>query len=143
MKEFKSTKGKRVVINPAPFKVVKRLRKTFANELLKVNIDIGNAQSLEELKNVYSENKLLNILKNVLLGLEVSEEFEDVIFECLQECTYDNITITSDLFDDKPELRQDYDRIVLEVVKENLNPFIKGVVGMFSTTTQTTENSQE
>lgn len=143
MKEFKSSTGKKIVINCASMKNAKRLRKALANELLKVNIDVGNPKDLSELSNTFKDtNKWLNIFKEILLGLETSEDFDNVISDCMKECTYDNIMITEDLFDDKPEMREDYDRIVMEVVKENLRPFLKGVSGMLSAVGISTEKAQ-
>ena len=134
MHEFKGVNGKKIVINCSSMKTVKKLRKALAKELLKVNIDVGNPASLKELNGTFKDtNKWLNIFKEILLGLETSEEFDEVISECLRDCTYDNIMITEDLFDNKEEARADYDRIVMEVVKENLRPFLKGVSGMLST----------
>ena len=72
----------------------------------------------------------------------LAEDFDNVINDCMKECTYDNIMITEDLFDDKPEIREDYDRIVMEVVKENLRPFLKGVSGMLSAVGISTEKAQ-
>lgn len=143
MKEFKSSTGKKIVINCASMKNAKRLRKALANELLKVNIDVGNPKDLSELNSTFKDtNKWLNIFKEILLGLETSEDFDNVINDCMKECTYDNIMITEDLFDDKPEIREDYDRIVMEVVKENLRPFLKGVSGMLSVVGISTEKAQ-
>ena len=69
MKEFKSSTGKKIVINCASMKNAKRLRKALANELLKVNIDVGNPKDLSELSNTFKDtNKWLNIFKEILLG---------------------------------------------------------------------------
>ena len=135
MKEIKGSTGAKIVINSASFSVVKKLRKCFAQELKNIQIDIGNPDSLDALKREFGHNvsKYLNSFKNLLLGLEMSQDFEDVIWECLKECLYDNKAITPLLFDDIPEARQDYDIIVYECVKENLSPFFKILSGLLST----------
>lgn len=133
MKEFKGLSGGKIVVNCSSMHNVKKLRKALAVELKKVNIDVGDPKNLAELSGTFKDtNKWINIFKDVLLGLETSESFDNIIMECMKDCTYDNIMITETFFDDKPEARQDYDRIVMEVVKENLAPFLKGVSGMLS-----------
>lgn len=131
MKEFKGNTGARIVINEADFKTVKKLRKCLAEELKKININIGNPQSLKELKDEFNGdvNKWINILKDCILGLECSEDFECVMQELFNVCTWNNIRISDELFDDKIEAREDYDIIRFEVVKINLLPFFKKVFG--------------
>lgn len=140
MKQLKGTTGKIITINPAKFKHTKLLRECIARELMKHKIDIGNPKTLEQISKNIKENigELINLLKDVLLGLETSQEFNNVIWLCLQECTYDNAMITEQLFDDIPEYREDYDLIVMEVVKENLRPFLKSLNGLLPTTKEET-----
>lgn len=141
MKEFNGSNGAKIVINSAPFGVVKKLRKCIAQELKNIQIDIGNPDSLAALKQEFGNNvsKYLNSFKNLLLGLETSQDFEDVMWECLKECLYDHKAITPLLFDDIPEAREDYDRIVYEAAKENLGPFFKSLGGLLSTPNLMTE----
>lgn len=145
MKELKGSHGAKIVINSAPFGVVKQLRRCFANELLKIQIDIGNPESLTQLKQEFGNNvsKYLNSFKNLLLGLEVSKDFEDVMWQCLKECLYDNKVINENLFNDIPEAREDYDIIVYECVKENLGPFFKSLGGLLSTPSPLIEEVQK
>ena len=145
MREVTGNNGAKIVINCAKFKEAKRLRRVFAQEFLKHKIDINNVESVQHLEELFNKNKTmwLNIIKDVLLGLEVSEDFEAVMWDCMKECTYDRIMITPQLFDDKEEAREDYDLIVREVVQENLGPFMKGLSGMLSTLKATTDFNQE
>lgn len=145
MREFTGSHGARIVVNCAKFKEAKRLRKVFAQELLKHKIDIENVDAAQHVEDLFNKNKMmwLNVIKDVLLGLETSEDFEDVMWECMKECTYDRIMITPQLFDDKEEAREDYDLIVREVVQENLGPFMKGLSGMLSTLKATTDYNRE
>ena len=145
MKEIKGSNGAKIVINCAPFGVVKKLRKCIAQQLKELQIDIGNPDSLAALKKEFGDNvsKYLNSFKNLLLGLEISQDFEDVMWECLKECLYDNKQIIPTLFDDIPEAREDYDKIVYESIKENLGPFFKSLGGLLSTPNLLTEEVQE
>lgn len=131
MREFRGEHGARIVINSAKWEVVKRLRRCIATELKKVGIDIDNITSLSQLQTQFNGAKLLMVAKDILLSLESSEEFDTIINECLRECTYSNKTIDSNLFDDVEEARDDYDKIRIECLKENLNPFFKKLAGLF------------
>ena len=145
MKEFKGTNGAKIVINEAPMRDVKRLRQVIAKELMKQNIDIGNPRSIQELIGTVNNHisTYLNIIKNVLLGLEVSEEFNSIMWQCMKICTYDDKTITEQLFDDIPEARIDYDLIQKEVIQVNLAPFMKPLLGMFATLNEETTNNPQ
>lgn len=145
MKEFKGTNGAKIVINEAPMRDVKRLRQVIAKELIKQNIDIGNPRSIQELIGTVNNHisTYLNIIKNTLLGLEVSEEFNSIMWQCMKICTYDDKTITEQLFDDIPEARVDYDLIQKEVIQVNLAPFMKPLLGMFSTLNEETTNNPQ
>lgn len=145
MREIRGINGAAIVINPAPFKLVKQLRGCIANELKKIQIDIGNPESLDAIKKEFNGNvsKYLNYIKDILLNLETSENFERVIWDCLKECLYDNKSITQLLFDDIPAAREDYDLIVYECIKENMAPFFKSLGGMLSTLKVSTESVQE
>lgn len=144
MKELNGVNGARIELNPAPFKTVKRLRQVIAKELLAHKIDIGNPKTLKDLKKQIGDNisDYVNLVKDVLLGLEVSEEFTDVIYQCMRECTYNKIAINEQLFDDVQEAREDYDKIVMEVIKINIAPFMKPLTGMFVMQSEETTNSQ-
>ena len=123
MKEFKSSTGKKIVINCASMKNAKRLRKALANELLKVNIDVGNPKDLSELSNTFKDtNKWLNIFKEILLGLETSEDFDNVINDCMKECTYDNIKLKDLLYVDEKNICSKYKYIIQH--KELVNMII-------------------
>ena len=145
MREIRGVNGAAIIINPASFKLVKQLRGCIANELKKIQIDIGNPQSLDAIKKEFNGNvsKYLNCFKDILLNLETSESFENVVWNCLKECLYDNKAITPTLFDDIPSAREDYDLIVYECIKENMAPFFKSLGGLLSAPKASTELVQE
>ena len=136
-KEFKGQSGKRIVINIANFKESAQLKACIAKELLKQEIDLTQFDSFESLK------KEFNKLKDILLGFEISEEFNAALFDCLRHCTYDNIQVKEQLFDDVPEAREDYYTIVFECIKENILPFFKGLLSKLKTLNPTNVSSQK
>lgn len=145
MKELKGNSGAHIIINVAPFGVVKKLRQCVAEELKSVNINIGNPESLNELKGAFNNNvsKYLNDFKNLILGLETSDRFQDVMWQCLSCCVYDNKQIKESLFDDIEQAREDYDLIVYECMKENLAPFFSNLIGRLSILGNSKEEVQQ
>lgn len=141
MKELQGNNGAHIIINAAPFGVVKQLRQCVAEQLKAISIDIGNPETLNELKGAFNNNvsRYLNDFKNLILGLETSNRFQEVMWQCLSHCVYDNKQIKESLFDDIEQARNDYDLIVYECIKENLAPFFSNLIGKLSIL----ENSKE
>ena len=132
MKEFKGCNGAKIVINEATWGDVRKLKKVLAIELLKLGIDIDKEFLGQTEENLMVGSKLFQLLKDVYLTLEASDDFNDEIMNCLQYCTYDNIQIKEHLFDDKPEAREDYYDMVIGCLEVNLSPFIKKILSKFS-----------
>ena len=130
-KEFKGENGARIVINTASFKEATALKKAIEKQLLNTNIAL-DAKSLQEINEKYSMIEFINIVKNFIFSCETSDEFERVLFDCLRHCTYDNVQVKEQLFDDIPEAREDYYMIVFECVKENILPFFKSLPSKLS-----------
>ena len=76
MREIKGSSGAHIIINAAPFAVVKRLRRCFAEEFRRISIDIGNPGSLAEIKEEFGNNVSIgdrvNLAGNVYIGDNVS-----------------------------------------------------------------------
>ena len=135
MKEFKGCNGAKIVINEATWGDVRKLKKVLAIELLKLGIDIDKEFLGQKEENLMVGSKLFQLLKDVYLTLEASDDFNDEIMNCLQYCTYDNIQIKEHLFDDKPEAREDYYDMVIGCLEVNLSPFIKKILSKFANQT--------
>lgn len=135
MKEFKGCNGAKIVINEATWGDVRKLKKVLAIELLKLGIDIDKEFLGQTKEYLMVGSKLFQLLKDVYLTLEASDDFNDEIMNCLQYCTYDNIQIKEHLFDDKPEAREDYYDMVIGCLEVNLSPFIKKILSKFSNQT--------
>lgn len=135
MKEFKGCNGAKIVINEATWGDVRRLKKVLAIELLKLGIDIDKEFLGQSEENLMVGSKLFQLLKDVYLTLEASDDFNNEIMNCLQYCHYDNIQIKEQLFDDKPEAREDYYDMVIGCLEVNLAPFIKKILSKFTNQT--------
>lgn len=138
MKDFTTEIGKkRVIINTASLREVQNLKKVIFNEFKKSPIGIkliGGPDSLFDKEIDFTG--IIDFIKNTLIGIETSPEFEEAIFACLKHCTYNNVyKIDEALFDNEtvPEARDDYYEIIYACIEENLRPFILGLVAMWKT----------
>ncbi len=141
--EFTTQNGKKeCIITTASFKDAVDLKKATMKCLLNTNvlkdIDLDNLKGSDT-------TKILDVVGQLILNMDVSEDFEKAIFKCLANCTYDGFhKITMQLFDDKPEIREDYYEIVSKCCEVNLRPFFRSLVSELKQRFQTmTENVQE
>ena len=148
MKEFKATNtGNKVIINCAKVKEVQRLKQVILNEVKKNPIGIkliGQGPSVLEKELDFTG--ILDFIKDTLISIDTSEEFNEAIFNCLQYCTYKTVyKIDEALFDNDeiPEAREDYYEIILACVEENLRPFLKSLISMWKTHSNITEYVQK
>ena len=135
MKDFTTQNtGARVIINPAPYKIVVKLKKVLLQEIKNNSIGLkitGNNENL--LERTLDFTGCLDFIKNALIGAEISDEVNNTIFECLSYCTYQTTNkITEDLFDKIPDAREDYYEIIISCIEENLKPFIKSLASQWS-----------
>jgi len=138
MKEIKSMQtGNSIVINCAPMRSVQRLKQVILNEVKKNPIGIklvGGDKSILEKELDFTG--VVDFIKDILIGIDTSDDFNEAIFECLQYCTYKKVyKIDEALFDNEavPEARQDYYEILYACVEENLRPFIQSLISTWKT----------
>ncbi len=123
--------NKTIVIKAASFQDAINLKKAAAKCLLDAQI----------VKNLDFQGldiaSLIDKLAEVLFSAEMSDTFEKALFECLKDCYIDENgiknKITQQLFDEKPELREDYYEIVSKCIEVNLRPFFKSLATEFKT----------
>lgn len=136
MKDFEAQNtGNRIVINCAPIKDVLLLKKVIANEIKKNPFAFklkGDAELLVDKE--IDLACILEFVKNTLLSIDSSDEFDEAIYNCLKVCTYKTTyKIDKELFDNPqiPEAREDYYEIILACIEENLRPFLKSLISMW------------
>lgn len=124
--EFITKNGKKeVTINAASFQDAVNLKKTVMECLLDAGI-IKNI-NLESLKNI-DTNDLFSKLGELIIKMDVSEDFNKAVFSCLSACFYNGFhKIDNNFFDDFPEAREDYYEIVSKCCEVNLNPFFRSL----------------
>lgn len=134
--------NKSVLIEAASFKDAVNLKKSTMKCLTGVSkdLDFSNLTDIDV-------SKFFDTLAQLIINLDTSEEFETAVFECLKCCIYDynerNIKITRQLFDDIPELREDYYEIVTKCCEVNLRPFFKSLSTELSTRFKTIKPSDQ
>ena len=123
--------NKNITIKAAGFQDAMNLKKAVAKCLL----DAGIVKNLE-LQGLELA-ALIDKIAELLFSAEMSEDFSKAVFECLKYCYIEDNgiknKITPQLFDEKPELREDYYEIVSKCVEVNLTPFFKSLVTEFKT----------
>lgn len=135
MLEFNTeNQGAKVIINPAPYKNAVALKNVILKEIIKNPLGLKlKGEGVTALEKEVDISDLLDYLKNTIIGIEISDEFNSVIFECLSKCTYNMHRITEDLLDEIPEAREDIYEIKFKCVEENLRPFIKSLASRWKT----------
>ncbi len=133
--------NKNITIKAASFQEAINLKKAVA----KCMLDAGVIKKLDFTG--LDIALLIDKLAELLFSAEMSDNFEKALFECLTACYIDTNgvknKITRELFDEKPELREDYYEIVSKCVEVNLAPFFKSLVTEFKTRFNRTAESQQ
>lgn len=133
--------GKKVDIKEASFKNACSLKKAVMKCLL--NTDALKNVNIENLQGVDS-SKIFDSLGQMLINMDTSEEFDKAIMACLSDCIYDGFfKINEQLFDDKPEAREDYYEIVSKCAEVNLRPFFKSLVSELKQRFQALSNEDQ
>lgn len=123
MSEFTATSGASIKINPAPWADTMALKSAIGKELSSAGL---SALGLDLSKGVQQDIKISD-LAQIVLAIDASPLVYKAVFGCLARCTYNGQRITEATFEDE-NARQDYYEIVLECVKVNLAPFLKGLL---------------
>jgi hypothetical protein len=113
MVEFTAASGAEIIINPAPWKDAKELKKSI--------------ERVVDLDSLGAMNGLASFLKAAIM-VDSSDDVERALFQCLSRCTRDGQKITELMFDDV-DARKDYYDIAESCIKENLSPLF---VSLFS-----------
>lgn len=125
--DFVTQNGKKKVeIKEASFKDASNLKKATMRCLLNANalenIDVSSINSIDA-------TKILDSICQFIINMDTSEDFDKAMMSCLSSCIYDEFyKIDERLFDDKPEIREDYYEIVSKCAEVNLRPFFKSLV---------------
>lgn len=121
MREIKLPSGATLKVAPAPFAISKDLYQAVLRDMKEVSIKDGL--------------DIAEILKQFFCVGFSSKEVEALTWKCLERCLYNGERITEDTFE-PIERRDDYLKVVAEVVKENVLPFAKSLYAEFKAAMQ-------
>jgi hypothetical protein len=127
MMEYTSSNGANITINASSFGDALLLKKEAVKIIKKSNIDIASIDL--DFKNLKIE--AIQKIINILLEADSNDDFEKAVFNCLKRCKYNDLKITRDTFEEI-EARENYYEIVTKCIIENLSPFIKPLVSLYT-----------
>ena len=142
-KQLTSANGLPIILNYANMEDVEQLIQLIARKAKELNLTevIKSLSSSMEEFLAQDLETVLPLLQQIICELESSEEFNNIVYNLLRVCTYNGIVITRQLFNDKPELREDFYTLKIEVIKFNLSPFLKNLSGrLFQMTSVKTDS---
>lgn len=89
--------------------------------------------------------KSISGIVDAIIDISTSKEVEDLIFKCMERCTYElkgnTDRISRDTFEPE-ERRRDFFPIAIEVVKYNVSPFFKDLPSLLKAVRMPASNSQ-
>lgn len=112
MKEVQLPSGSILEIKDTPFAESKALYQSILEELRGVKL---NAQ-LDH----------IDFIKDMLCMGFSSKKVEVALNVCLQRCLYNGLKIDKDTFE-PVKAREDYSKIYISVIEENITPFLNGL----------------
>lgn len=122
-KEFKSTSGKKVVINPADTDAFFDLKDKIQKAAADSGIEIKGASDI-------MDTDVASLVK-VVFQVDSDKSVRDALFAALTRSTRDGQKITKDTFDDV-DARQDYYEIMKACVEVNYVPFFAPLRSLFA-----------
>jgi hypothetical protein len=114
--DFKLASGASLTVSQAPFVDAMALQKALLASVkgLPLSADIMKMD--------------VSVLKDGVIAAATSPEVEKALFQCAARATYDNIVVSSDLFDDPKigtQARKDFYDIAWKIIEVNCGPFFK------------------
>jgi len=110
--------GAELKVSMAPFADSKDLYQAFLTECSVLNFD--GAQEMD-----------FNFFKDIFcIGLS-SKLIEEKLWVCMGRCLYNGVRITPDTFE-PAKARDDYGTVMIEIAKENIEPFTKSLYAQYS-----------
>ena len=105
--------GAELVVGLAPFEDGNELFMAFTDELKSIKFDKDTELDIY-------------FFKDLMLHGFSSKKIEAAMWKCMARTTYDKLKITKSTFEPE-KARQDYVMVCVEVLRENLFPFVSGL----------------
>lgn len=128
--------GSDLRITPAGFSDALALEKAIGRALKGTRLELPENVTSEVSADMFSD------IIGAVLGVATSDEVESCLFKCAERALAGKEKIDRAFFE-KVENRQHYYPIMVEVIKENVGPFFKGLGSQFMAFLPTAAKSQQ
>jgi hypothetical protein len=118
-------KGSELRITPASLSDALALEKAIGRALKGTRLELPETVTAEVTTDMFSD------IIGAVLGVATSDEVEACLFKCAERALVGTVRVDRDFFEDV-ENRQYYYPIMVEVIKENVGPFFKGLGSQFA-----------
>lgn len=134
--------GDVLAIGSIPFSISNKFRRTVASELMRVKLPEIKGIPLNKEGNPDIGSADISDFKDLFLVLFASESIEREINSMLARCTYNDIKITPEFWDENEEAQENYVPCALEVAQVALRPTLKGLGSLFVKNSKTPAENQ-
>lgn len=120
-KQCKLPSGATLEVRVAPLDDAIDLHKAILREASSHDIDMNMQIDAQDASAIMAK------IPKLVMGVASSKEVTETAMRCLGRCTINGHKVTKETFEDE-NLRGDYYPAIIECVKANIAPFIKGLV---------------
>ena len=121
MEKFTLPSGAILEVGLLPYEEAWKVQQKIASVFDSVKIELGSV----DWQNLFKTDLL--VLKGPICQILSSDQVIAAAKECFKRCLYNSVKIDSMTFDSK-DARQDFLYCVAYAIKENIEPFFKGLV---------------
>ena len=134
--------GKELRVTPAGFADVMALQESISAALLKVGVKIDLSGFTFTKDAESTEMGDIGGFLEMILSVSTDPTVRNHLFKCCEKALFDKDKVNIDFFE-KPDNRQFYYPIMIEVLKINLSPFFDRISSMFANLPGLTEFFQK
>ncbi len=116
--------GAKLVVTPAPFEDAHDLNAAILESMKGLSF---SEKALEiDLNDMKSSADFFSQILDKIISIAISKNVKNALFKCFQRCSYDDVRVNANLFDDSKlgtKAREDYYMICFKVIEVNCWPF--------------------
>jgi len=140
-KEIVLPSSAKLIVNIVDFELAEQLHDAFLSALhqkgINLDLELGNISaqginSVEDLKNVASENSaLVSFIIEKVIQIIIDKNLKTILYQCMERSLYNGQKIVKEVFQ-PVESRKDYYHVCFHVLLENLAPFFANLGSLLS-----------
>ena len=136
MREVKLDEKYTLKVAVSSYENASRLKDLFLNALKVKGIDFSSIKSIEDVKKIDMDSDFVMAIVNCIRDIETNDEITKQVIKCAEKCVINKNKVTEDTFEN-PELWPHMVEIKIEVIKENVYPFLKNLPSIFKKAMET------